>query len=348
MTAFMLILSQLMLLTSLPSYDAPQKGDPPVELGKVNWLRNFDDAQARADKEDKPIFILFQEVPGCSTCRNYGKNVLSHPLIVEAIESLFVPLAIYNNRDGEDAKILRQFREPAWNNPVVRIVDGGSNNLIPRVSGNYSQKGLVQAMVLALKSRQLAVPNYLTILEMELMAEDRGTETAALSMYCFWTGEKQLGAIDGVVETEAGFMGGREVVKVEYDPFIITYEELVKEAKSVSCASHVYALGEEQKQVASKVVGKKGVSEASTFRADSEPKYYLSKTHYQYVPMTSLQAGRINSLIGQQQSPLAFLSPRQQQMAKHIREHAKQKWRNQIGKDIVKAWDEVSKRVWRP
>ena len=46
--------------------------------------------------------LLFQEVPGCSTCRNYGHNVLSHPLMVEAIESLFVPLAIFNNKEGKE------------------------------------------------------------------------------------------------------------------------------------------------------------------------------------------------------------------------------------------------------
>ncbi|MEM1323067.1 MAG: VPGUxxT family thioredoxin-like (seleno)protein, type 2 [Bacteroidota bacterium] len=348
MTGFLLVFTHLMLMTGLPAFNSPEKNDPPVELGKVNWLRDIDAAVQRAEREDKPIFILFQEVPGCATCRNYGKGVLSHPLIVEAIESLFVPLAIYNNREGEDAKVLRSFREPAWNNPVVRIVDFSRNNLIPRISGDYSPKRLVQAMTLALKSRQLAVPNYLTLLEMELMAEDRGTETATFSMYCFWTGEKHLGAIDGVVETAPGFMGGREVVKVEYDPFVVSYEELLSQAKDYSCASHVYSLDDSQKEIAAKKIGKKSVSDAESFRLDREPKYYLSKTHYQYVPMTPLQASRVNSLIGERKSPLAFLSPRQQEMAKYIRAHSQQQWRSQIGQDFYKAWTEVSRRVWRP
>ena len=81
----------------------------PIELGQVNWLRDFDSAIKQAKNQDKPIFILFQEVPGCATCRNYGQNVLSHPLIVEAIESLFVPLAIYNNKRGKDAEVLRYY-----------------------------------------------------------------------------------------------------------------------------------------------------------------------------------------------------------------------------------------------
>ena len=69
----------------------------PIELGKVDWLRDMDLAQKQAKEDNKPIFLLFQEVPGCSTCQRYGKQVLSHPLIVEAIETCFVPLAIHNN-----------------------------------------------------------------------------------------------------------------------------------------------------------------------------------------------------------------------------------------------------------
>lgn len=79
----------------------------PEELGKVQWLRDYDKALAIAKQQGKAVFILFQEVPGCATCRNYGHHVLSHPLIVEAIESEFVPLAIFNNKGGDDAAILK-------------------------------------------------------------------------------------------------------------------------------------------------------------------------------------------------------------------------------------------------
>ena len=74
------------------------------ELGKVHWYRNYDKAVEESKKTNKDILILFQEVPGCATCRNYGQNVLSHPLMVEAIETSFVPLAIFNNKGGQDAE----------------------------------------------------------------------------------------------------------------------------------------------------------------------------------------------------------------------------------------------------
>ena len=33
-------------------------------------------------------------------------------------------------------------------------------------------------------------------------------------MHCFWTGEMKLGQLKGVLETEAGFIGGHEVTLV--------------------------------------------------------------------------------------------------------------------------------------
>ena len=35
-----------------------------VEVGLVNWQRNLDEAKALSAKTDKPILLLFQEIPG--------------------------------------------------------------------------------------------------------------------------------------------------------------------------------------------------------------------------------------------------------------------------------------------
>src|SRR6187401_3636489 len=115
------IMKLVILAVLFPFFLAAQNN--PIELGDVQWLRSFDEAQAKSKKEGKPILILFQEIPGCETCKNYGSNVLTQPLIVEAIETEFIPLAIHNNKGGHDAEILRRFNEAAWNNPVVHIVD---------------------------------------------------------------------------------------------------------------------------------------------------------------------------------------------------------------------------------
>jgi hypothetical protein len=326
--------------------NTPQN-DQPEELGHVRWLRNMDEARQQASKSGKPILILFQEVPGCITCRNYGNNILRHPLIVEAIETSFVPLAIYNNKQGEDAKVLRFFNEPAWNNPVVRIVNAEKQDIVPRLGNDYSAYGLVNTMLLALNNANRVAPEYLRLLGEELQAKAAGTETATLAMYCFWTGEKELGKLPGVVSTEAGFMDGKEVVRVKYSPTVLSYDVLLQEAKKSNCASYVFSENNTQQETAKRVVGKSSVSSGSTFRPDKEVKYYLSHTHWRFVPMTELQAARANSLVGQSKSPAELLSPRQIELASFIRKNEKKGWENAVGKDITLAWENAGK-LWKP
>lgn len=322
----------------------PINGDTnPEELGDVKWERNLDEAIKSAKTSTKPIFLLFQEVPGCATCRNYGHEVLSHPLIVEAIEDLFQPVAIYNNKKGEDAKTLAYFGEPAWNNPVVRIIDRNKDDVVERISGNYSKLGVVQSMILALKRESQAVPAYLELLEQELYSQGQGLETATLGMYCFWTGEKKLGALEGVIETQPGFMGGREVVQVQYDPSVISYTQVVEEAQKAQCASQVYVGSEEQKEVAKNLVGNSKIAPLSRFRLDHEPKYYLSKTLYKYLPMTAIQATKANSLIGRGKSPNKVLSTRQIALMSYIQGHLDKGWKDAIGIDLITAWKSIDK-----
>lgn len=331
------------LLMSTFFISANKTTPPPKELGKVKWLRNMEEAQAQSVKQQKPILILFQEVPGCSTCQRYGNYTLSHPLIVEAIETLFVPLAIYNNKGGDDRKVLDFFNEPTWNNPVVRIVSADKQDVTPRLSGNYAPLGLVHSMLLALDASNRVAPRYLQLLAEEMQAKAAGTEQATLAMYCFWTGEKEIGKIPGVVSTEAGFMGGREVVQVEYNPAAVSYEDLLKQAEKASCASHVYTENSQQESAASKVVGQGAISPKDTYRPDREPKYYLSKTHWKYVPMTKLQAVKANSLVGQRQSPASVLSPRQVALADFIAQNKNLKWKDLVGVDLVEGWASVEK-----
>lgn len=318
------------------------QNNQPEELGKVKWLRSYDKALAAAKQQKKPILIVFQEIPGCSTCRNYGHQVLSHPLIAEAIENEFIPLAIHNNKGGEDAKILQKYNEPSWNNPVVRIVDAEGEDVTERISGNYSQLGVVKTMTEVLGEK---TPNYLNLLCEELTAEDQGTQTATLSMYCFWTGEGQLGQLDGVVATEPGFMNGHEVVQVKFNPNIISFEKLVKAGNQVSCADQVFTNDAQQKSAAEKVLGKNATGSPSNFRRDDDLKYYLSHTVYAHVPMTPLQAARANALVGKRQSPVAILSPKQIALAKYIEANPAKNWKNVIGEDMMRAWEEVNAKV---
>lgn len=319
----------------------------PVELGRVNWLRNFDEAVRVARVENKPLLVLFQEVPGCSTASGYGKHVLSQPLIVEAGESLFVPIAIYNNINGPDSKVLTSFGEPSWNNPVVRIMAYDRKELVPRLSGDYSKLGLVTSMVNALENNNQIVPNYLRLLKEELKAGVSGTDKAVFAMSCFWSGEEALGRIDGVISTNPGFMKGYEVVKVEYDPDLISYNDLLNKAKHDQVADHVFVKDGIEKNVAENLVGKSSVSDISNFRPDSDPKHYLSQTIYRYIPMTSLQSSRVNAAIGSGRAPDDYLSPGQRELLKYINNHPEINWQNTIGLDFPTAWNSAMTLVNR-
>jgi len=126
---------------------AQEKTNPlkqPVELGKVSWYRNYDEAVTAGKRDKKDIVILFQEVPGCATCQNYGNNVISHPLMVEALENSFIPLVIFNNKDGRDKKILEKFKEPSWSNPVVRVIDVHGDDIVRGINRDYTAVSLIR------------------------------------------------------------------------------------------------------------------------------------------------------------------------------------------------------------
>ena len=308
---------------SAQNYHWAKATNNPIELGEVHWLRNLDEAKVKANTTQKPIFILFQEVPGCNTCQRYGQNILSHPLLVEAIESYFVPLAIHNNKGGHDKTVLRKFNEPAWNNPVVRITSAQGKDIIPRVSAKYDLLSVTSATLTAITASGQIIPKYLSLLETELQGS-RYDQEAFLSMYCFWTGEKEIAKIPGVVKTEAGFMDGREVVKVNFNGSVTSLKNVIKEADKNACAQKVYVSDKSN-------IKNSKVHSAKSFTKDKESKYYLYKSKYSSIPMMDHQAMLVNSWIGQNRNPEELLSPRQLTFL-----GAKKK--NLIGLDFVSAW----------
>ena len=289
----------ILLLTSILLFTLTGNSQP-VELGKVSWLRDYDAAVAQASKTDKDILILFQEVPGCATCRNYGNNVLSDPLLVEAIETYFVPLAVFNNHKGADAQTLKKFKEPSWNNPVVRIVDTAGKDVVDRLAGQYSSAALIRSMQQALDARSEPIPKY-----MQLLSDEQApTDELVLGMYCFWSGEKVIGNLRGVIATEAGHMSGHEVVKVTYDPSITSQDNIINTAKKQSCADLAFT---DDKDTDISIKTKK----LGSYRKDKEDKYYLLHSKYKNLNLSNAQATKVNSYLGQGLDPEEWLSPRQ-------------------------------------
>ena len=111
-------------------------------------------------------------------------------------------------------------------------------------------------------------------------------EIAVLALGCFWGPEKKYGQLDGIYRTEVGYCGGNspntnyrevctgttnhaEAVKLEFDPKVITYEQIIKRFFEfhdpttlnsqgpdfgTQYRSEIFYLNDEQKIIAQKVI----------------------------------------------------------------------------------------------
>ncbi|MDB2685704.1 hypothetical protein N9Y42_00650 [Mariniblastus sp.] len=238
--------------------------------------------------------------------------------MVEAIEDLFVPVLVYNNKSS-DAATLKKFGEPSWNNPVVRFLNSDEKDVISRQSGVYSVGPMATRMVAALKAAKREVPTYLS----DLAMSDRKLATATFAMSCYWTGEARLGAIDGVMSTTAGWAGGLEVVQLTYDPQTVQYSKLVETAQDFKCATKVFTHSADQLTKAKALVGNRAVEFPGGGRkaSESEQKYQMrSIAGIKSLPLTTFQSTKVNSFIRSSERQKAFdvLSPRQVKLYKKI------------------------------
>jgi hypothetical protein len=288
------------------------------ELGRVPWERDFPAAVARAGKEKKPLLVLFDEVPGCQTCQSFGAGPLSHPLVLD-VAAEFVPVVVYNNVPGADAEVLKKFKEPVWNNPVVRFLDADGVDLIPRKDGEYTTAFLLPRMARALEKAGRQVPEYLKLIASECAPVKR--EKAVFAMSCYWEGEAKLGQLSGVIGTGIGTLDGSEVVEIEFDPTVLGYKTLVGKAMEFACADRVFARSDDQRKIAKEMVGNKAVRSDKAIDANTTQQYHLSRyPEYYYLPITALQATRVNSAIAYRESPDVLLTPGQLTLLKQGRE----------------------------
>ena len=110
-------------------------------------------------------------------------------------------------------------------------------------------------------------------------------EIAILALGCFWGQEVKFSKLDGILKTEVGYCGGNssetnykevctgstnhaEVVKLEFDPELISYEKIIKFFYEIhdpttlnsqgpdfgtQYRSEIFYLNEQQKQIAEKI-----------------------------------------------------------------------------------------------
>ena len=116
-------------------------------------------------------------------------------------------------------------------------------------------------------------------------------EIAVLALGCFWGPEIKLSKINGVIKTEVGYCGGNsdkttyekvcsgitdhaEVVKLDFDPKIISYEKILKYFFEIhdpttlnsqgpdfgtQYRSEIFCLNDQQKEISEKVIKEENI-----------------------------------------------------------------------------------------
>ena len=116
-------------------------------------------------------------------------------------------------------------------------------------------------------------------------------EIAILALGCFWGPEVKFSKLDGVLKTEVGYCGGNsnktnykevctgstnhaEVVKLEFDPKLISYEKIINFFYEIhdpttlnsqgpdfgtQYRSEIFYLNDQQKQIAEKITDEKNI-----------------------------------------------------------------------------------------
>ena len=138
-------------------------------------------------------------------------------------------------------------------------------------------------------------------------------EIAVLALGCFWGPEKKYGQLDGIYRTEVGYCGGNspntnyrevctgttnhaEAVKLEFDPKVITYEQIIKRFFEfhdpttlnsqgpdfgTQYRSEIFYLNEEQKNTAQKVIDEENLKlSGNVVTKLSELKNYCTAEEY--------------------------------------------------------------------
>ena len=124
-----------------------------------------------------------------------------------------------------------------------------------------------------------------------------------------------------MVDTTSAWIGKHEVVTVTFAPSAVAFRDLVIAAKSKGCATLAWTTTDAQQQVAHELLGDKATRFKGDIRRakDSDQLYYLERSPLRFLPLTPLQARRVNGALFGKSDPAEWLSPRQGALAKRVK-----------------------------
>ncbi|MEO7166724.1 MAG: hypothetical protein ABI787_03295 [Spartobacteria bacterium] len=130
-------------------------------------------------------------------------------------------------------------------------------------------------------------------------AASKAPARVAFAQYCFWTGEMELGQIEGVLRTEAGFIGGREVTLVDYDPARLSLVQLATAAKRARVADLVHLPAGTSASGPALAGVSIGSPLGRNYRAApaSDQKKQLEGTPYARLKLTPEEATKVNAFV---------------------------------------------------
>lgn len=146
-----------------------------------------------------------------------------------------------------------------------------------------------------------------------------------------------MGLIDGVISTTAGWLEDGEVVEVEFDPEVVSYEELLTEAERRGCTDRVFPRTDRQELAVRSLVDEWAKRTDEVVQVDDDTRYYLQQTPLRFLPMTALQAVRANGY-AQGGLPPGLLSPSQEELLKRIEAAPGAGWPLALDRDLREAW----------
>jgi hypothetical protein len=292
----------------------------------------------------------FRELADLITIR----RAFSHPLLVEAAESLFLVVLKF-------VKEQEVVKEGLQLDLIIRILDSKGNDIVdPLRSGDVNISCILGLMTRGLHAAGIKIPMYLLLLKYEQEGKKCLFPDGSLKRIdrqaVFGTSSPQecevfFGEFDGVFSTSLGLIDRCHVIEIGYNSTLICYCKLIRYALQERIIDLIYHKTNDEKIAA--LIEIKNIDSAvklapfpGIIKPSIETKYALRQTMLRYVPLTDLQATKANRLIalGVFNEATHLLSPKQGSiLMRCINNKSKEALKEVINLPINEAWREISK-----